>query len=40
VLVAFCGGAGALIYVLMWIFVPEQAPPTFEHGVEKPAPPA
>jgi phage shock protein PspC (stress-responsive transcriptional regulator) len=40
VLVSFCGGAGVLIYVLMWIFVPEQAPPTFEHGVEKPAPPA
>ena len=41
VLVAFCGGAGVLIYVLMWIFVPEQAPPTFTPtGTEKSAPPA
>jgi phage shock protein PspC (stress-responsive transcriptional regulator) len=41
VLVAFAGGAGVLVYVLMWIFVPEQAPPTLTHtGTEKPAPPA
>jgi len=24
VLVAFCGGAGLLLYVLMWILVPEE----------------
>lgn len=41
VLVAFCGGAGVLIYVLMWIFVPEQAPSTFTPtSTEKQAPPA
>jgi phage shock protein C len=41
VLVAFCGGAGVLIYVLMWIFVPEQAPPTLANlGKEEPVPPA
>jgi phage shock protein C len=41
VLVSFCGGAGVLIYVLMWIFVPEQAPPTLTHlGSGKTAPPA